>query len=93
MGVALIIIGAYLLSGRLATLGNLGAFFNFLDETRVGTILLGVFFISLLVGLISGWWIRSKGKSFVDGMFLGAGLSFFALLLLYVVGAFSFLNI
>ncbi len=93
MGLVMIVLGAFLLSGRLSTLSNLGAFFDFLDEARVGTILLGVFIISLLVGLISGWLNRHKGRSFVDGLFLGAGLSFFVLLILYSIGLFSFLSI
>lgn len=93
MGLVMIVLGLFLLSGRLSTLSNLGAFFDFLDEARVGTILLGVFIISLSVGLISGWWSRNKGRSFVDGLFLGAGLSFFVLLILYATGVFSFLNI
>ncbi len=93
MGVLLILVGILLLSGRLSTLGSLGAFFNFLDETRVGAVLFGVFAISLLIGLISGWWNRSKGRNFVEGMLLGTGFSFFVLIILYAVGAFSFLKI
>lgn len=93
MGVVLIIVGAYLLSGRLSTLSNLGAFFNFIDEARVGAFLLGGFLFSLLIGLGAGFRIRSKGRPFVDGMLLGTGLSFFILLLLYSIGIFSFLNV
>jgi len=93
MGAVLIVIGVLLLSGRLATLGTLGAFFDFLDEGKVGAILLIIFLVSILVGLLSGWWNQSKGRAFVDGLLLGTGLSFFSMLLLYVVGAFSFLKI
>ena len=93
MGVVMILLGALLLSGRLATLSNLGAFFNFLDEARVGAMLLSLFGLSLLAGLISGWWSRTKGKHFIDGLFLGAGFTFFVLLVLYWSGAFAFLSI
>ena len=93
MGVVLIIIGIFLLSGRLATLSNFGAFFDFLDESKVGTILLVIFAASLFVGLISGWWNKNKGRAFVDGLLLGTGLAFFSMLVLYVLGTFSFLNI
>lgn len=93
MGAVIIIVGVFLLSGRLSTFANLGAFFDFLDEAKVGAALLGGFAISLLVGLISGWWNKSKSRNFVEGLFLGTGLSFFVLLILYVAGAFSFLLI
>lgn len=92
MGIILIAVGILLLSGRLSTLGSLGAFFDFLDEARVGAILLGGFALSLLIGLLAGWWLRSRGRNFSEGILLGSGLSFFAFLLLYIAGAFSFLN-
>jgi cytochrome c-type biogenesis protein len=88
MGVILLAIGVLLLSGRLATLGSLGAFFDFLDEGKVGAILLIIFLVSTFVGLLSGWWNQSKGRAFTEGLLLGTGLSFFSMLLLYVVGAF-----
>lgn len=93
MGVVLIIIGVLLLLGRLSTLGSFGAFFDFLDEAKVGTALLVISTASLIVGLISGWWNQNRGRVFLDGLLLGTGLSFFSMLLLYVAGAFSFLNI
>lgn len=93
MGVVMIAIGALLLSGRLSTLGNLGAFFDFLNEERVGLLLLALAIASLLLGLLGGWWAKRRGKVFVDGMLLGAGLTFFvSLLVLYGAGVFTFLR-
>lgn len=93
MGVVMIAIGALLLSGRLSTLGNLGAFFDFLNEERVGLLLLALAIASLLVGLLGGWWAKRRGRVFVDGMLLGAGLTFFvSLLALYGAGVFTFLR-
>jgi hypothetical protein len=93
MGVVMIAIGALLLSGRLSTLGNLGAFFDFLNEERVGLLLLALAIASLLPGLLGGWWAKRRGRVFVDGMLLGAGLTFFvSLLVLYGAGVFTFLR-
>jgi len=93
MGVVMIAIGALLLSGRLSTLGNLGAFFDFLNEERVGLLLLALAIASLLLGLLGGWWAKRRGRVFVDGMLLGAGLTFFvSLLVLYGAGVFTFLR-
>jgi cytochrome c-type biogenesis protein len=93
MGVILIIVGVLLLSGRLSTLGNLGAFFDILDEAKIGAALLVGFGVSVLIGLASGLWASFKGNNIVDRFLLGSGLSFFAFLLLYALGVFKFLNI
>jgi cytochrome c-type biogenesis protein len=93
MGVILIIVGVLLLSGRLSTLGNLGAFFDILDEAKIGAALLVGFGVSVLVGLASGLWAKYKGSNIIDRFLLGSGLSFFVFLLLYALGAFAFLSI
>ncbi|MCL5428677.1 MAG: cytochrome c biogenesis protein CcdA [Chloroflexi bacterium] len=93
MGLVMIVIGLYLFSGRMATLGNLGFFFSYFDEARVGVMLFKAFLISLLLGLIVGWIGRKRGKPFVDGLFLGTGLSFFMMLILYALGVASLLNV
>ncbi|MCW5875802.1 MAG: hypothetical protein KIS85_02860 [Anaerolineales bacterium] len=91
MGVVLTLVGVLLFSGRLSTLANLGAFFDILDEGRVGLLLLAAIGLALLLGLAAGWWAQRRGKPFVDYWFLGAGLSLLALAALYLAGAFPFL--
>lgn len=89
MGVVLIVLGVVLFSGRLSTLANLGAFFDLFDEVMVGRLLLIAFIASLLMGLGAGMWAERRGKPFVDWWFLGSGLSFVVLVLLYLFGLFD----
>jgi hypothetical protein len=92
MGVVLIILGVFLLSGRLSSLSSFGVFFDFLDEANVGVILFGSFIASLTIGLVVGWWNRSRGKNLIDGLLLGTGLSFFIFVFLFLIGALPFVG-
>jgi cytochrome c-type biogenesis protein len=89
MGVVLIVLGVFLFSGRLSTLATLGAFFDIFDEVMIGRLLLIAFAASLLLGLSAGVWARRRGKPFVDWWFLGSGLSFVVLVVLYLFGLFN----
>lgn len=86
MGFILVAIGALLFSGRLATLGNLGFFFDFFDELLIGRLLLIGLILSLLLGLIPGLWANRRGKNFVDWWFLGTGASLVLFAALYFLG-------
>jgi cytochrome c-type biogenesis protein len=88
MGVILIIIGVLLFMGRFETLARFGAFYDLAaDEGILGvTLFLGVI-ASGLLGLAPAYWARSQEKSFIDYWFLGSGVGFALLLLLYFVGA------
>ncbi|MEX2143098.1 MAG: cytochrome c biogenesis protein CcdA [Anaerolineales bacterium] len=91
MGFVLIFVGVLLLTGRLSTISSLGAFFDiFVDESRVGILLLAGIGASLILGLFAGWWARRHGKPFVDSWFLGSGLLFIVFVVLFLAGAFSF---
>ena len=92
MGIVLVFVGILLLTGRLSTLSNLGAFFDIFDESRVGTLLLIGIMVSLALGALFGWWVRRRGKAFVDYWFLGAGVVFVALVILFLAGAFPFVT-
>ncbi|MDA1330494.1 MAG: cytochrome c biogenesis protein CcdA [Chloroflexi bacterium] len=87
MGAVLIVIGAFLLSGRFSTLGTLGFFFENFDEVAVGRSLLIGLLLSLLVGLIPGILARRQGKPFFDWWFLGVGAS------VAILGALYFLDL
>lgn len=91
MGVVLVVIGIFLFSGRFATLGNLGAFFDFFDELMVGRLLLMGLVASLSIGLIPGFLAKRREKPFLDWWFLGTGASFVVLAVLYTLGALSWL--
>lgn len=91
LGVVLALVGVLLLTGRLSTLSSLGVFFDIFEEGRVGMLLLIGIVLSLLLGLLAGWWAQRRGKAFVDYWFLGAGVSLLVLVLLYLIGTFSFL--
>lgn len=90
-GIILILVGLLLFSGRFSTLGSLGFFFGTVEEGRVGLLLLVGFLTALLLGLIPALWARRKGRSFVEWWFLGSGVSFVGLVILYIFGVFSFL--
>lgn len=91
MGLVLVIIGALLFSGRFATLGNLGTFFDIFDELMVGRLLLIGLLASLLIGLVPGFLARQRDKPFLDWWFLGTGASFLILAVLYGLGALQWL--
>lgn len=89
MGLVLVVLGAFLFSGRFATLGNLGAFFDIFDELMVGRLLLIGLVASLVIGLVPGFLARQREKPFLDWWFLGTGATFAALAVLYALGALS----
>lgn len=91
MGAVLVVIGALLFSGRLATLANLGAFFDILDEVMVGQLLLLALGAALLLGLLPGYLAARRGKTFLDWWFIGTGASLVLLVVLYSLGAFAWL--
>ena len=91
MGALLVALGLLLFSGRLATLSNLGAFFDLFDEVLVGQLILIALFASLLLGLLPGYLASRRGKTFLDWWFIGTGASLVLLVLLYSVGAFAWL--
>lgn len=91
MGVLLTLVGVLLFTGRLATLGSLGVFFEIGSETQVGGLLLLGILVSLGIGLLVAWWSARRGKIFMDWLFLGAGLSLLVLTVLFLFGAFPFL--
>lgn len=86
MGAVMVVIGAFLFSGRFSTLGNLGAFFDLFDELMVGRLLLSGVLISLIAGLAPGIWARQRGKNFIDWWFLGTGVTLVLLIGLYSLG-------
>ena len=86
MGLILIVVGAFLFSGRFSTLGNLGAFFDIFDELAVGRIILMALVVSLSLGLIPGFMARGRGKNFIDWWFLGTGISLLLIVALYALG-------
>ena len=86
MGLVLVVIGAFLFSGRFSTLGNLGAFFDIFDELMVGRLILFALVLSLLVGLAPAFWARKQGKTFLDWWFLGTGVTLVLLIALYALG-------
>jgi cytochrome c-type biogenesis protein len=90
MGVVLVIVGVFLFTGRLSTLSTLGTFFDFLDEARVGGLLLAGFVASLVIGLLPAWWAKRNGKAFAEWWFIGIGGSFVLLVILYAAGVFNF---
>jgi cytochrome c-type biogenesis protein len=91
MGVVLVIVGLLLLSGRLSTISNLGAFFDiFVDESQVGWLLLGGILVSLTLGALAGWLAKRQGKPFMDSWLLSSGVVFVLFVLLFMAGAFSF---
>lgn len=83
MGLGMVIIGIFLFSGRLSTLGNLGAFFDLYDELLVGRLILTAMLLSLAVGLIPGYLAKRNGKNFINWWFLGTGASLVLLTVLY----------
>lgn len=89
MGVVLILLGALLFTGRLSSLASLGSFFDIFNEVMVGQLLLLAFVVSLILGLVAGVWASRQGKPFVDWWFLGSGVSFVLLVILYFAGAFN----
>lgn len=91
MGVVLILVGILLFSGRFSTMASLGFFFQTIDEGRVGLLLLSGLLLALLLGLAPAIWARRKGNSFIEWWFIGSGASFVGLVILYLLGAFSFL--
>jgi len=86
MGLVLLIVGAFLFSGRFSTLGNLGAFFDLFDELAVGRLILLALSLSLALGLVPGFLAKGRGKSFIDWWFLGTGASLALLVALYALG-------
>jgi cytochrome c-type biogenesis protein len=86
MGLILIIVGAFLFSGRFSTLGNLGAFFDIFDELAIGRLILLALVVSLAIGLLPGFWARQQGKKFLDWWFFGTGVSLAVLVALYSFG-------
>jgi cytochrome c-type biogenesis protein len=91
-GVVLILLGILLFSGRFSTVASLGFFFQTFEEGRVGLLLFSGFVIALLLGLIPAWWARQNDESFVQSWFVGSGVLFVVLTILYWLGAFSFLS-
>ncbi|MEX1247338.1 MAG: cytochrome c biogenesis protein CcdA [Anaerolineales bacterium] len=88
MGIVLALVGVLLLTGRLATIGSLGAFFGLYNEARVGLLLLVATLVSLGIGLLIAYWASRRGKNFMEYLALSAGLSFFALVILFLAGVF-----
>jgi cytochrome c-type biogenesis protein len=86
MGLILIVIGAYLFSGRFSTLGTLGTFFDIFDELAVGRLILYSLVTALTVGLAPGFWARQKGKNFIDFWFIGTGITLAIIILFFALG-------
>lgn len=91
MGVVLIAIGVLLFTGRFQTLANLGTFIESVDEVTVGLLLAIGLGASLLLGLIPAFVAKNKGNIFLDWWFLGVGISFILLIVVYVLGGFNWL--
>lgn len=89
-GIALILLGVMLLSGRFSTLASFGFFFSTLDEARIGLQLLLAITISLLLGLAVGWLASRRGRAFGEWWFIGSGVSLLALGVLAALGALPF---
>ena len=89
MGVILIGIGILLFLGRFEQLASLGTFIEAIDEIVIGRLLLLGLLSSLLLGLIPAFVARSQGKLFLDWWFLGIGIAFVGLIVLYAVGVFN----
>jgi cytochrome c-type biogenesis protein len=92
MGVILIIIGILLFLGRFESLATFGAFFDTFDEVLIGRLLLIGVIAAGLMGLVIAFIARSKGKRFLDWWFIGGGISAVIIIVLYLFGAFNFLN-
>lgn len=88
-GILLVLLGLLLLSGRFSTLASFGFFFENLREDLVGIYLLSAFILSLLLGLLPAFWAQRRGKQFTQWWFLGSGVTFLTLVILYLVGGFS----
>jgi cytochrome c-type biogenesis protein len=91
MGVVLIAIGLLLFFGQFQTLANLGTFIESIDEVTVGTLLAVGLVASLVLGLIPAFIARIKGNIFLDWWFLGVGISFIVLVVIYALGGFNWL--
>jgi hypothetical protein len=91
MGVILIAIGVLLATGRFQTLANLGTFIEAVDEVTVGLLLALGLLASLILGLIPAFIAKRKGNIFLDWWFLGVGISFILLIVVYVLGGFNWL--
>jgi cytochrome c-type biogenesis protein len=89
IGVVLIFVGALLVLGRFSTLASLGFFFDFVDEGRVGGLLLAGFAVSLLAGLALAWMARARNRPFVETWFLASGVGFAFLAAAYLLGVFQ----
>jgi cytochrome c-type biogenesis protein len=91
MGVILIAIGVLLFTNRFQTLASLGTFIESVDEVTVGLQLAIGLVASLLLGLIPAFIAKRRGNIFLDWWFLGVGISFVVLIVLYALGAFNWL--
>jgi len=91
MGILLALVGVLLITGRLSALSNLGAFFGFYNERRVGIFLLVAVILSAIVGWLTAWWTHKKETDLTERWFLVSGLSFFIIVALFLLGAFPFL--
>jgi cytochrome c-type biogenesis protein len=91
MGVVLIAIGVLLFTDRFQTLASLGSFIESVDEVTVGLLLSIGLVASLLLGLIPAFIAKRKGNIFLDWWFLGVGIAFITLIVLYALGAFNWL--
>jgi len=91
MGVILIAIGVLLFTGNFQTLAQFGSFIESVDEVSVGLLLTIGLVASLLLGLIPAFIAKSKGNVFIDWWFLGVGISFVILIVLYGLGVFNWL--
>jgi cytochrome c-type biogenesis protein len=91
-GVVVILLGILLLSGRFSTVASLGFFFQTFEEGRVGLLLFSGFVLALLLGLVPAWWAKRHGASFAQSWFVGSGVSFVVLTILYGLGLFLFLS-
>ena len=89
MGVILIGIGILLFLGRFGQLATLGTFIEAVDEVVVGRMLLIGLGLSMLLGLIPAFIAKAKEKVFLDWWFLGTGIAFIGLIVLYVAGVFN----
>jgi cytochrome c-type biogenesis protein len=93
MGIVLILVGMLLISGRFSTLASLGFFFDIFDELRVGQLLLAGLLLAAALGVLVGFWAKRKEKPFVEWWFLGSGVSFLLIVVLYFLGVFSFISV
>ena len=86
MGVVLIAIGVLLFAGRFQTLANFGSFIESVDEVTVGLLLAVGLAASLVLGLIPALIAKSRGNVFLDWWFLGFGIVFVLLIVVYALG-------